>query len=107
MRRVLISIGIVVALLLLWGPIPIGGGGTLGGIGHSITRWGIPGAATVTTELASYHAGDRPTSRSVEFSWPGFAVSAVLTAGVCWLGSRLWRRKQAHPGASPNADSVR
>src|SRR5262249_28540179 len=52
-----------------------------------------------TTDLSWYDAGDVPVSRSIEVSWPGLAVSAVLTVMVFWLGLRLWRRMEAEPVA--------
>jgi hypothetical protein len=102
--RQLLAVGLgALAVLVLWGPIPAGGGGIFHGEGTSITRWGALGVATVTTHLTWYAAGDVPVGRDVQLSWSMLAATCVLSGGVAWLILRLWRpsRVPEVPGDTP------
>jgi hypothetical protein len=84
----------LLALLILWGPIPAGGGGVWGGEGTHVIRWGVLGNMTVTKHVTWYAAGDVPFRQDVAVSWPMFAVSCALSMGVAWLVSRLWGHRR-------------
>ena len=100
MRRVAAIFLALVLTCLLWGPIPMGGGGTLGGSGTHITRWGALGFAVVTTHLSWYAVGDVPVSRDVEFSGPLLVGTLLLSVVGGWLVAWLWRRGPGEPGAA-------
>jgi hypothetical protein len=96
-RRVFGAGVALVALLILWGPIPAGGGGVWGGEGTYVIQWGILGNMIVTTHVTWYAAGDVPFGRDLEVSWPMLAASCVLSLGVVWLVSRLRAHGQDLP----------
>jgi hypothetical protein len=87
---------------LLWLPIPMGGGGTLGGSGAHIIRWGALGFMVVTTHLSWYGAGNVPVSREVQFSWPLLGLTLLLSVAGGWLVAWIWRRSPGGFDAGQN-----
>ncbi len=106
MQRVAAVLLAVVFVVLLWLPIPMGGGGTLGGSGTHIIRWGGLGFMVVTTHLSWYGAGNVPESREVEFSWPLLALTLLLSVIGGWLVAWVWRygRGELHTAGQQPGD---